>query len=139
MHARRLLKYGEIHRAVNGYISPNVNRQTLLSKVGEVFANLGVMKTRAPTILITLFCLAASLPKAQSVTPPPDGGYPGGNTAEGQQALLSLTSGTYNTAVGLFSLGSNTIGKFNTATGAGALLVNTADNNTAAGAGVTFQ
>jgi hypothetical protein len=83
--------------------------------------------------------LAASLPKAQSVTPPPDGGYPGGNTAEGQQALLSLTSGIYNTAVGLFSLGSNTIGKFNTATGAGALLVNTADNNTAAGAGALFS
>jgi len=40
------------------------------------------------------------LPGAQAVSPAPDGGYPGGNTAEGQNALFSLTSGTYNTAVG---------------------------------------
>ena len=45
-----------------------------------------------------------------SVIPPPDGAYPGGNTAEGQNALLSLTTGTYNTAVGWFSLRSNTLG-----------------------------
>ena len=31
---------------------------------------------------------------ARAVVPAPDGGYPGGNTAEGQNALLSLTSGT---------------------------------------------
>jgi len=37
---------------------------------------------------------------AQAVSPPPDGGYPGGNTAEGQGALLSLTDGAFNTAVG---------------------------------------
>jgi hypothetical protein len=39
-------------------------------------------------------------PNAQAVSPAPDGGYPGGNTAEGQNALLSLTTGTYNNAVG---------------------------------------
>ena len=61
-------------------------------------------------------------PNMQAVSPPPDGGYPGGNTAEGQNALLSLTSGTYNTAVGLFSLRTLTDGRFNTAVGAGALL-----------------
>jgi hypothetical protein len=38
---------------------------------------------------------------------------PGGNTAEGQSALLSLTTGGFNTAVGLFSLLSNTDGSFN--------------------------
>ena len=37
------------------------------------------------------------LPKAEAVVPAPDGGYPGGNTAEGQDALFSLTSGTYTT------------------------------------------
>jgi hypothetical protein len=73
-------------------------------------------------------------PTSQAVTPPPDGGYPGGNTAEGQNALLSLTAGTYNTAVGWFSLQSNLTGNLNTAIGAGTLLGNTADNNTATGA-----
>jgi hypothetical protein len=56
--------------------------------------------------------------------PPPDGGYPGGNTAEGYNALLGLTTGAYNTAVGWFSLGSNNEGNFNIAIGAGALFVN---------------
>jgi Chaperone of endosialidase len=86
---------------------------------------------------ITLVCFAvASL--AQAVVPAPDGGYPGGNTAEGQSALLSLTSGTYNTAVGSFSLGSNTDGSDNTAVGAAALLFNTGDSNTASGAAALF-
>ncbi len=65
------------------------------------------------------------LPTMQAVNPPPDGGYPGGNTAEGQTALLSLTGGTYNTAVGFVSLRSNTEGVNNTATGAGALFAST--------------
>jgi hypothetical protein len=60
----------------------------------------------------------ALLPTAEAVNPAPDGGYPGFNTAEGQAALFSLTSGTYNTAVGFFSLRSNTDGNFNTAVGA---------------------
>ena len=84
-------------------------------------------------ILLLLACFAPSQ-QAQAVVPAPDGGYPGGNTAEGQQALFSLTSGTYNTAGGLFSLRSNTEGSFNTAIGAGTLLLNTGDNNTAIGA-----
>jgi trimeric autotransporter adhesin len=70
----------------------------------------------------------------EAVSPPPDGGYPGGNTAEGQNALLNLTTGGYNTAVGYLSLTSNTTGLLNTAVGAGTLLVNTSDENTATGA-----
>ena len=50
-------------------------------------------------VALALACFAIS-PMAQAVVPAPDGGYPGGNTAEGQNSLLSLTSGTYNTAVG---------------------------------------
>jgi hypothetical protein len=69
-------------------------------------------------ILIGIVCIGI-LPKAQAVSPVPDGGYAGGNTAEGQNALLSLTSGTYNTAVGFESLEINTNGQFNTAIGAG--------------------
>jgi hypothetical protein len=88
-----------------------------------------------PVLIICLALLCAmAAPKAFAVVPAPDGGYPGGNTAEGQNALLSLTSGTYNTAVGVFSLRSNAEGNFNTAIGAGTLLLNTADGNTATGA-----
>jgi hypothetical protein len=76
---------------------------------------------------------------AQAVSPPPDGGYPGGNTAEGQNALLSLTTGIYNTGVGFFSLSVTTTGKFNTAVGAGTLLANTGDSNTATGAGTLLS
>jgi hypothetical protein len=86
-------------------------------------------------VIVALGCFA--LPqRTQAVSPAPDGGYPGGNTAEGQNALLNLTSGTYNTAVGLFSLESNTTGDTNTAVGEGALLSNTAGtSNMASGVG----
>ena len=90
---------------------------------------------RTPPFLIALTLLwFGFLPRAQAVVPPPDGGYPGFNTAEGQNALLSLTTGAGNTAVGWFSLSSDTTGSFNTAIGTGALLFNTADENTAVGA-----
>jgi hypothetical protein len=100
------------------------------------------MKTRNTTfttmILLALAYFALS-PMAQAVSPAPDGGYAGGNTAEGQNALFSLTTGTYNTAVGFLSLRSNADGNFNTAIGAGALLANTSDQNTATGAGALFS
>jgi len=70
------------------------------------------------------------------VTPAPDGGYPGFNTAEGDHALQSLTSGTSNTAIGFDALFSNTTGSNNTATGIDALFSNTTgSNNTATGIG----
>src|SRR5947207_12652886 len=91
---------------------------------------------RSSLILIALALGFVALgPMVQAVTPAPDGGYPGANTAEGQNTLLSLTTGTYNTAVGWFSLRSNTSGILNTSVGAGALLANTGDENTALGAG----
>jgi hypothetical protein len=96
-------------------------------------------KTTAPLLIIlTLICFALS-PSAQAVVPAPDGGYPGANTAEGQAALLSLTTGGFNTAVGYFSLRSITTASFNTAIGAGTLLVNTGDENTATGAGALLN
>jgi hypothetical protein len=105
-----------------------------------MFENLYAMKAKISSFLIVIvivyFC---TLPKALPVNPPPDGGYPGGNTAEGQNALLSITTGTYNTGIGLFSLESNATGKFNTAVGAATLLVNTADQNTATGAGALLS
>jgi hypothetical protein len=93
-----------------------------------------------PIFVITflLACVGFS-PGARAVSPAPDGGYAGGNTAEGQNALFGLTSGGFNTAVGFFSLRSNTTGGFNTALGAGTLLANTADDNTAIGAGALLS
>src|SRR5882757_11267825 len=89
-------------------------------------------------ILIGIVCLRV-LPQMQAVTPAPDGGYPGGNTAEDQSALLNLTIGAYNTGVGWFSLGSNTNSQFNTGLGAGTLFANNGDNNTAVGTGALLN
>jgi hypothetical protein len=75
----------------------------------------------AVTFVIVTFALQ---PMVKAVIPPPDGGYPGFNTAEGQNALSGLTTGIGNTAVGWFSLFSNTDGSLNTALGAGTLLFN---------------
>src|SRR5258708_22196458 len=98
------------------------------------------MKTTTRLYVSLVFlCLIAAAPKILAVSPPPDGGYPGGNTAEGQNALLSLTTGGFNTAVGFLSLRSDTTGQFNTAIGAGTLLANTADSNTATGAGALLS
>ena len=99
-----------------------------------------VFRTRSALIITALaLCTVALNQRLQAVNPPPDGGYAGGNTAEGQTALFSLTGGTFNTAVGFFSLRTLTDGDFNTATGAGTLLLNTADENTANGAGALFK
>src|ERR1051325_5297437 len=108
-------------------------------------------------ILVALACFAF-LPTARAVTPAPDGGYPGGNTAEGEDALFSLTpGGIYNTALGFHALynatngfdntatgwqalASNTTGVRNTATGTGALLSNTVGaSNTANGVFALFS
>jgi len=103
-----------------------------------------------------LSCFGLS-PKVLAVVPAPDGGYPGANTAEGDNALLTLTTGSsntaigfdalvsnttadFNTAIGLAALGSNTTGDFNTAEGADALLLNTTgSSNTANGVNTLFH
>jgi trimeric autotransporter adhesin len=100
------------------------------------------MKTsiRSVLTLLAFLCLSAVGPKAQAVVPPPDGGYPGFNTAEGQNALMNLTTGAGNTAVGWYSLFSDTTASFNTGVGAGALLSNdTGRRNTATGVGALLN
>src|ERR1041385_7750075 len=92
--------------------------------------------TNITHIALALSALAwfALSPSSIAVDPPPDGGYPNQNTAEGEDALLVLTSGFFNTAVGYRTLFSDTSGSLNTALGAQALLVNTMGiYNTASG------
>src|SRR5256886_1837173 len=84
-------------------------------------------------IPFVLACFALS-PAARAVSPPPDGGYPYLNTAEGDDALFSLATGSGNTAAGFDTLYDNTTGSLNTAEGATALFSNTTGNeNTAIG------
>jgi hypothetical protein len=85
-------------------------------------------------ILPVVACFAL-LPGAQGqLTTPPDGCYPNFTTAEGCNALLSLTTGSGNTGLGWFALFSDSTGSFNTAVGGGALDLNNGDSNTAVGA-----
>jgi hypothetical protein len=96
---------------------------------------LSWLRNVTPPVFIglALGCVAL-LPDAQAVSPPPDGGYPNFNTAEGQNALQSLTSGTGNSGLGALTLFTDSTGSLNTAVGAGALLFNNSDSNTAVGA-----
>jgi len=89
--------------------------------------------TILPLLIAGVLACFGLLSKAEAVVPPPDGGYPGGNTAEGQNALLSRSTGGFNTALGWFSVKSLTTGSFNTGVGAGTLVLNTGDQNTAVG------
>ena len=94
-----------------------------------------LMKKRIASFLIPLLIICLGFEQsARAVIPAPDGGYPGRNTAEGDSALLSLTTGIENTAVGWAALDANRTGSFNTAIGAGALLAATVSENTATGA-----
>ena len=110
-------------------------------------------------LLIGIVCIGL-LPTVQAVNPPPDGGYPGYNTAEGQNALFNLNiagggiwntalggqalfhdaTGNINTAVGVNALFNNTTGNANVAVGASALkLGTTGNNNTAVGVNALFN
>ena len=94
-------------------------------------------------LLLTALALAcfglSPAPKAFGVSPKPDGGYPNQNTAEGDNALFSLTTGFDNTAIGYLALFSNTSSD-NTATGAVALFSNTTGNSeTATGFAALFS
>ena len=73
------------------------------------------------TSIISVAVLVTLAGSAGAVDPPPDGGYPGNNTAEGEEALLTLTIGKHNTALGNHALRNITDGSGNTAVGSRAL------------------
>jgi len=120
-------------------------------RVGNSIVNSSYRRA-VPVVALVLACLALSpAPNAFGVSPPPDGGYGGFNTAEGEDALFSFVGGRentaigyhalyqatsvdYNTAVGASALWRLTIGAFNTGIGRGTLLMaNNCGNNTAVG------
>ena len=81
-----------------------------------------------------LACVAFPTTSRAQLSPAPDGGYPSENTAEGDGALFSLTSGANNTAIGSGALFGNTTENSNTAIGNRALTSNTTGSaNTATG------
>src|SRR5206468_2709112 len=116
---------------------------------------------RCGFVLVPLAVLCFGLsPTAKALLPPPvpDGGYPGGNTAEGINALHDVntavginntavganalthdTTGFYNVAIGEAALASNTTGNFNMALGTEALTNNNANFNLAIGFRVGFM
>jgi len=84
-------------------------------------------------IPLILVCFAFAQ-QTQAIVPPPDGCYPGFTTAEGCQALHSITgAASANTALGWRAIFSATNGSFNVGVGAGALALDHADANTAVG------
>jgi hypothetical protein len=138
-------------KTINNPVSTkNMTTPDLRKSISRSSLRLGFL-----LLTLALPCFALS-PAARAVLPAPDGGYPNENTAEGDDALFSLTTGPDNTATGfdaLFSnttgyentaigseaLFSNTFGFLNTATGFTALYSTTGDENTADGAGALFS
>ena len=102
-----------------------------------IFTKHQLMKTKYLAIPFVLtFASLAFLPDMQAAYggPSPDGCYPGFTTAEGCNALNSLSTGAGNTGLGWYSLFFDTAGNYNTGVGAGTLVLNNADSNTAVGA-----
>src|SRR5438046_9881956 len=96
------------------------------------------MKTRKvifTTALSALVCFGLCQ-QVQSATDTPDpGSLPTSNTADGQGALGSRTTGLYNSAFGFLSVLSLSDADFDTGVGAGARRADPGDENTHVGPG----
>src|SRR5438477_12391938 len=92
------------------------------------------------TTALSAFVCFGLCQQVQSATDTPDpGAKPVSNTADGQGALGSLTTGLYNSAFGFLSVLSLSDGNFDTGVGAGALLLDNGGSNTAVGAGALLS
>jgi hypothetical protein len=128
---------------VRGY-SENISRAGgaagILQERPKTMKENEIMKSRKiifATVVSALVCFGL-LPGANAVEPAapvPNPALAGGNTADGQNALLSLTTGTFNSAFGFDAVVLLSDASFDTGIGAGALLLDTAGTNTAVGAG----
>jgi trimeric autotransporter adhesin len=118
---------------------PSISRSAAGSVRADHKSLCRVLRWRSHFVLVALIYFALPL-ICQAVNPPPGGGYPGFNTAVGQSALFSLTTGVWNTAIGGYTLFKDTTGSGNTAVGLGALGLNVSGNfNTAVGLGALFS
>jgi hypothetical protein len=99
------------------------------------------LPSRRGFLLIPLILVSFALcQQVQSATDTPDpGAKPLSNTADGANALLSITTGLYNSGFGFDAALSNSTASFNTGLGAGALLLNNAPENTGVGAGALLS
>ena len=131
---RRLTRQIAVHPQVQQF-RLNKKMKTKNMTTLNLRTSIGRSPLRLDSFLVPLLLACfALLPRAQAVSPTPDGGYLGANTAEGGPgALFSLTTGTDNTAVGSQALFGVTTGIQNTAVGAQALFNNVANRNTAEG------
>ena len=103
-------------------------------------ATLSGMKIRQFIPFLCVLSAFAVPSLALAVDPPPGGGYPGENTALGDNALFSLTTGTNNSAIGYEALYNTTTGFGNVANGHNALFSNTTgENNTAVGESALYN
>ena len=124
---------GDTTYRMNGGI-PGV-KQTILLNAITIGAHYGMQYEEIYLVDLQDATLSSVIDTANTLlTGTPDVCYPNYTTAEGCDALNSLTTGAGNTALGWRSLFVDTTGSFNTAVGGGALALNNADSNTAVGA-----
>src|SRR5437762_9568778 len=111
------------------------------SLITYYYSLLTILHLRRGFLLIPLVLAWFALsPSTRAVLPAPDGGYANNNTAEGDDALFSLITGSNNTANGYQALYSNITGSNNTANGYQALYSNiTGTFNTASGVGALLS
>ena len=111
-----------------------------ISPTTENSTNRSPLRRGFLLIMLAFACFCPFAYGGGGLKPPPDGDYPNANTAEGEDALFSLTTGVLDTAIGFNALYFNTAGDVNTADGAYALFSNTTGHdNTAIGFDALFS